>query len=492
MKVLFSFFICYSVFAGSNSRIEMRQTDALHLVNTKIPLFEDIDNTTSAKNNSGSTRLEPIWESRTLYTWLEPQILSAKGAMHPRISCDASDNALCIWIIETNQGFGPQIAEKTLSSTWNAALNLSQSDGVDVHHAYAAQISHDLQGNATALWCDIDQSGRTMLASAEKNMGQSWNHSESPAPSKNNLSNHDLEPLLAINKNGNAISLWKRVDCHGHANLYFSVKNSPQNWSEPSILLKDTLFFDPALVINDDGEAIACWINAEGNTNLLQAAFYSPNKGWSTPINLSVEQRNSWFNKNHLDVNCFSVCMNSVGKAACAWATYDAKIYVVETENGTEWTEPRSLFINEAGTLPDIAIDELGNIAISWIGFFKQLMIRTAFKKQNENMFYTSTLSTFDEDISKTQTPYFDPHIKFDKDGNLLCVWAKYKNGTMFIQESMKPARKNWLKTQDICRSRKTAGEFQIAFDASQNPLIVWLEGDDEIFRVRAVSGLKK
>jgi hypothetical protein len=212
-------------------------------------------------------------------------------------------------------------------------------------------------GTAIAIWTESTGSNNNVFARTFD--GTNW----SSALSLNNTSvQNAIHPQVAMNDNGSAIAVW--IEYTGSNNNVFACTFDGTNWNSVINLNNNTAHNSdaPQVTINNNGYAIAVWPELNGsNLNIYSRSFDGTN--WHSAINLNNYTTNYAENPQ--------VTINNNNIAIAIWeeiiegSTYN--IYS-RTFNGTIWHDSLNLNSNTAqdADIPQIALNNNNFAIASW------------------------------------------------------------------------------------------------------------------------------
>jgi hypothetical protein len=178
----------------------------------------------------------------------------------------------------------------TNTDTWGNGESI-EYDGAGAGNAYSPQIAIEANGNALAVWEQINSinEARDIIANRYVASSNTWGTAE-----EIDGSNHDaIDPKIASDSDGNALVVWKQwVGSLStiFANRYVASTNT-WDTAEP-IESDDNAGFagDPQISIDGFGNAMAVWIQRAGDSPIW-ANRYVSGTGWGTATAVHKEFR---------------------------------------------------------------------------------------------------------------------------------------------------------------------------------------------------------
>ena len=220
----------------------------------------------------------------------------------PDVAIDDAGEAVVVWAAgyeeEEVEGStvskGMRIEEATMSPAgmWSAPTEVWRSAG----YALEPQVALDPEGNATAIWSQLEGFGSPMLASTRPVAG--------PWPTPVQISPAGLRsgygPRLGVDAEGVATALWFGYS-DSEPPTVLAASGAGSSWSESvQVSAEEGVVESPEgefeggslgqeLAVSPDGGAVAVW---NGSTNFNEeiktlAAAMSPSGTWSTPVTLA-------------------------------------------------------------------------------------------------------------------------------------------------------------------------------------------------------------
>jgi hypothetical protein len=259
----------------------------------------------------------------------------------------------------------PARAADRKQPAWGAAQRIDASQS-----ANPPLIVADKKGNAIAIWTQPDAAPQQYGLWANRyTVGQGWG--------KPGLINDYIgeawAPMLAINEQGEAIAAWVQLSLFDESNpsaplvstLWTNRFDPAKGWAKPE-QIRDAVNNpgDARVAIDNDGNAIVVWdqTNVALDIPNVYGKRYSKRAGWDKARRLQRDSA-SWGSLPEL-------AMNDNGVAMVEWSqmhpTTPATFDVAFTRYlpGTGWT--RADVIPEAGTGVKIAVDEQGAAMAAW------------------------------------------------------------------------------------------------------------------------------
>jgi hypothetical protein len=224
--------------------------------------------------------------------WTASVILSDSSAAQVDCFINNQGDATVVWQRFSVDHY--QIESSTYSNgSWQPTVIVS----TDTNNAYSPKIVMDDNGNALVVWfeCPRGQTDPLTVYASKKSVGSSWQ-----TPQLISLDIGDAKfPQVAMNDQGNCMVLWEQYD---GSNWYIAGCTgmfAQSDW-DPAVQISQAGHdaFDPQIVINIYGNAVATWMFYDANTiKRIQAARYdAKSKKWTNSLSqplLSDSQHDS-------------------------------------------------------------------------------------------------------------------------------------------------------------------------------------------------------
>jgi hypothetical protein len=376
---------------------------------------------------SDGTRFN-IWANRytaASHTWgtAEPiETDNTGGADTPRIAIDANGNVLAVWHQSDGTRYNIWANRYTAAThTWGTAALIETGTG----DAFDPQVAIDANGNALAVWGQLDGSFDSIVANRYTAATNSWG----TAVPIENSAGHAAIPQIAIDANGNVLAVWVQ-DGDATASVRYDVWSSrytatSSTWSTPTPLETDNTgdTYRPQIAIDANGNALAVWTQFDGTNNSIWANRYTTGTGWGTAALIETDNAGSAFSPQiAIDVN---------GNALAVWGQFDgtrgsiwSNRFIAGTGAGTGWGTAALIETDNAGSAyePQIAVDTNGNALAVWSlddGVNNSIWANR----------YTAATNTWGTAVFiETDNPSDagTPQIAIDTNGNALAVWSKF------------------------------------------------------------------
>lgn len=317
-----------------------------------------------------------------------------------------------------------------------------------------SQIGIDDAGTATAIWRQFDGSN-TNIQTAMLPEGGSWS---SPVTISSTPGNILLaNPQIAVMPDGRAVAIWwepNGVTASVKAATFDGSWSAPVDVSVPSSDILTAGF--PQVAINASGYAVAVWIRSGGvNIQVLQSSTLQFGGSWSTPVDLD----SSFF------LSVPQVAIDAVGNAVAVWVN-GTTIREATLPFGGSWSSPTNLSaIGNAGS-PEVEMNPSGYAVATW-----NRLNGFSFVIEGATLQFGSTWSA---PVVISGPDSLFPDVAVDLAGNAIAVWSQTTDSV--IQSSYLPFGGSW-STPPLNVSEPgalTAFDAQVDFDAFGNAYATW------------------
>src|ERR1700733_10528079 len=210
--------------------------------------------------------------------WSPPDTISSPISSTPQIGIDASGNTVGIWQEFDGTNTNVQAATLPKGGIWSSPVTISSAPGNN--NQANPQVAVNPSGYAVAVWEELN--GTSVVRASTMQFGGSWS-----APIDISLPGSDSSqiPQVAVDPAGNAVAVWARN------NGSFTIMQAAtlpfaSAWSTPvdiSPTNKDS--FSPQVGVDSSGNAVAIW--TEVTDQIIQGATLPFGGSWTVPVNIS-------------------------------------------------------------------------------------------------------------------------------------------------------------------------------------------------------------
>jgi len=292
--------------------------------------------------------------------WSQPVRLESwntTSANDPSLAVDSYGNALATWNGKQSSAATPAIWANTYtaSSNWTSTQSLASLPG----NATEQKIACSGPGLATVVWTQGTSTGSIQASrySPLSGFGTAFQVSTGTTDAKS--------PSVAMDDQGNALAAWLQSDgtrYHVLASRYSTLTG----WSAP-LQLDSNLTQEarsPSVAMDPAGNAVVVWHQAENLTTGIYsvwACHYWTSGTWSNPLSIQASTG---------DARNPAIAMSNAG-AQAAWteSSSDGKIKIFTSRYtllSDEWSIPRALSTATFSEWPSVGIDQTGNSIVTW------------------------------------------------------------------------------------------------------------------------------
>jgi len=280
------------------------------------------------------------------------------------------------------------------------------------------------------------------------------------------------DPQVVMDSGGNAIAVWRQSDGGVHS-IWTNRYTVGTGWGTAELIETEnsTGASDPRLDMDSDGNAMAVW--SQGSS--IMANRYVAGTGWGT-----AELIETGFER----ARCPQVAMNSSGNAIAVWMQGDgswdsiwANRYVAGTGWGTaELIETSSTSLDYGAMLPQVAMDASGNALAVW----------SQYEGTNDSIWsnrYVAGTGWGTAELIETDNSgnAYRPQLAMDSAGNAMAVWGVMwpVDGTVdSIWANRYSAGTGWDTAEPIETGSGDAGYPQVTVDSAGNAMAIWHQFD--------------
>ena len=296
-------------------------------------------------------------------------------AYDPKIAMGTNGDAVCSW--DSFTGTTPQYAvfRSHKHGAWAHPGSIGDRICITADAESNPHVAIDDSGNAIVTW--KEWTGATHAIFKSEYRGSGWTD---PVSTNDSISPHAgfaLEPVVAMDNNGNAIIAWKQTMDTGYKGVFKSEYRSGF-WSHPannsqSLSLSDGTVQaeDIQIAMSDNGDAIIVWVNNDVQFAGYQQIYKAEYRGgiWTPPAGLSDN-----VSPDGQSATKPRVAMDNNGDVVIVWQQSDGvrqRVFKSECNSGV-WTHPSGLSdsISPPGyavQLPDVAMGLNGEAVIVWL-----------------------------------------------------------------------------------------------------------------------------
>lgn len=350
------------------------------------------------------------------HNWGTPILIESRtgGAYAPQIAVDSQGNAIAVW--EQHDGVTPSIYANryTVSdNSWGEPVLIESGNGA----AYSPKVAFDSNRSAIAVWEQKDNGSVSIYANHYNAAEGNWGTPTAIETGSGNA----YDPQMAFDSNGNAIAVWFQIEGGVesiYANYYCAAGG---NWGAHTLLEDGSgAASAPRVAFDHDGNAVAIWTQNDGSADSIYVNHYSAASGnWGTQTLLETGSGAATGPQ---------VAVDHDGNAIAIWTQDDGSvdsIYVNHYSSLDGSWGAQTLLDTSDGTAgsPQVAIDSNGNALAIWTQY------NSASGNNIYGNRYIATDGTWGTParIEFSETSANTPQIAIDSNGNAIAVWQQWE-----------------------------------------------------------------
>src|SRR6266550_4434710 len=292
---------------------------------------------------------------------------------------------------------------------------------------------------------------------------------------------------LAVNQNGDAMAVWQQGDSSGVSSIWANRYNAASGRWRTATLIESNAgkAFLPHVGMDDNGNAIAVWVQNDGTYDSMWANRYVAGQGWGTPELIET---------NTGDADFARVAVNGNGVAVALWkqsngVNHDiwSNIYVP----GQGWGTATLMEANpNDGSEPWVAADKNGNAMAVW----RQYKGVQPDPSIWANRYVVGTGWGTPTRIDSSDRNGQDPALAVNGNGDAIAVWHQWDDAGVAISiwANEYVAGQGWGTATLIETDSGAADNPDVAIDSGGNAIAVWRQFDgtaDSIYANRYLAG---
>ncbi len=284
------------------------------------------------------------------------------GAIRPKVSVDASGNAIAVWSQSDGTRYNIWANRYTAGAGWGAASLIETDDAGD---AYSPQVAAYGNGSAIAVWYQHDGTRYNVLANGYA-AGAGWG---AASLLETDNAGDAVFAQVAVDGSGNALAVWHAWD-GGRNNVWANRYAAGMGWGAPGLIQTGNAFSAvfPQVAFDGSGNAIAVWSQWDGSRYDTWGNRYVAGAGWGNGTVLQTVSLGASYGQQ--------VAVDRSGNAVVVWQQSDytrnniwATRYIAGTGPGTGWGLAALIETDNAGSaqVPGVAVDGSGDAVAVWM-----------------------------------------------------------------------------------------------------------------------------
>ena len=336
-------------------------------------------------------------------------------AYDPSVAIDAGGNAIAVWHQFSGVTLHIHSNRYVPGSGWGTVQQIEFGGS----HAYTPQIAIDASGDAMAVWYQFDGGGVVQSIRANRYVaGVGWGTAELIEAGGFNAYN----PQIAVDTGGNAMAVWSQFDGTTFS-IYANHYVDGAGWGTAELIeAGGSEAYEPQIVIDAGGNALAVWYQHDGTVYDIHANRYTAGAGWDAAQVIDTGSEEATHPQ---------IAFNADGNAIAVWAQSDGVVHDVVAcryVSGTGWDAPQLIESGSGEAIkPQIAIDADGNAVAIWRQF------DGAVNSIYANRYLAGGTWSTPQLIETGSDGAVDPQIAIDGSGNAIVVWNQPSGGAQQI-----------------------------------------------------------
>jgi hypothetical protein len=310
----------------------------------------------------------------TVTGWLPPVNLSAAGAAAPHIAMDDQGNGLAVWgqldtgTTNSSLWFSRYSAVTGQWSTPALVENLAGNSGYATSEAHLAM--HRATGRAVLTWLQT-QNGTVDVWARDYDPTAGWG----TATNLESVAGMTGTPTAGVDASGNAMVAWTQMTPAW--SIWASRFVRGTGWGAPQLLETNNVVggvdIDPMLAMSDNGQALVAWKAGLHNATIngLWTVRFTPAAGWAAPERRIATPAGGPARSRP------AIAADAQGRAVLAWGQLDVDAtgtwHSVQTLrfDGTTWTTTPALVgtrqtARSTVANPVVAMAPGGTAVVAW------------------------------------------------------------------------------------------------------------------------------
>jgi hypothetical protein len=368
----------------------------------------------------------------------------------------------------------PQVA--TAQRAWSPPVTVTPS-GLP---SKLPRLAMDGNGNAVATWIREEASGTTARQTQAARLTATglWEHPvDLYAPAATAAVPGEASDV-ALNAAGRGAAVWVRAIGTGSTDHMVQGAIFNAGWSTAVNLMPGSgaSAASPRVGVDDDGNAIAAWVQVLDGSSVVRATRYSAGSTWSAPVTVSLPGENV--------ADRVALAVDGAGNAVAAWTSIAGGVPTLRASQYTEltnaWSEP--ITIGSAGRSPTVvrlALNRSGTagfVAFRSFDGTRDLLRAARLEPVTGQWSAPALVSTPGQDV-------FDLDISVDEQGRAVALWNRFDGTFRTIQSARYVG--GW-STPDSRMVGADTRDVSVDTDAAGNAVAAWTRSDGSRYGVQA------
>ena len=412
----------------------------------------DVGGTQLASEHTwGFTVREGVWGTAVL---IETE--NAGDAKAPQVAFDGEGNATAVWLQSDGTRDNVWANRFVVGSGWGTP-QLIENDNAGA--AVDPQVGVDDAGNAIAVWSQSDGT-RDNLMSNRFVPGTGWGTAQ---VIETDNTGPAIKPQVSVDAAGNAVAVWLQWDSSDY-NVLTNRFVPGTGWGTAERIDSESRSgYTPDVAVDEAGNAIVVWAQADGTRNNIWANRYSPAFGWGTAQLLETDNSTA---------NGPRVVVDAAGNAIAVWAQ-GGDVWTNRFMPGNGWGIAAAIDTYDAIASPEIDGDANGNVIAIWSPFEGTTYSIRAKVYVPEIGWATAELLETDD-----AGPALSPNVALDAMGNAVAIWQQSDGTRTDVWAARFVVGVGWGIPELVEIGAGPGSYAAVAVDAAGAAAAVWAQSD--------------
>ncbi len=348
------------------------------------------------------------------------------------------------------------------ASGWSAPRALGAAGPTEADPRLAA----GPRGEEFAIWIS-EQSGSRIVQVATRSAAGQWSAAHSISASAQGA----FDPQIVVDAAGEALAAWEESTSESSA-IQVASRPPGGEWSQGRAIREEAREeLEPALAVNASGEAVIAWESYAYEEGVIEASMRPAGGSFQAPRPLSSSPGP--------EAGAPGVAIGPDGRAVAVWVSGGITAEEGGTQTmsasmrapGGEWGAPAT--ISQPGSfegVPRVAIGAGEEAIAIWSGAIKggAPMVQSAAAPSEGAFQAPQTIAAGNVEQ--------EAQLALDPQGTAIVVWRSYEesSGGYAIRSATRAAGGAWSAPASISESSQMLGEPQISLNAQGDALAVW------------------
>ena len=339
----------------------------------------------------------------------------AAGISFPSIAVDGRGCAIAVWRRTGDRRCGIWVNRYVPRQGWSGPGPLVFEE---VGEVFDPRIAMNERGDAMVVW-QHSSAERNTVWTCRHAVGTGW---APPVLATHHSVSDACAPRVAMDALGNAMVVWRQFD-GASTSIWANLHELDRGWGVADVLdvEQEGTAFDPQIVMNASGTAIAMWTQSGRQQSRIHACHYQKGRGWGRTVRVGHQHDKT--------VLVAQLAMDDRGNALAVWGEQDGKRLVVcasRYQAGGSWSLPSKIdrdATSGAGNSldPQLVMDGHGNAVALW------QQVNGVERGIWASRYAPGVGWTHASELSlRKKGDAFEPQIVMAKDGCALALWQSW------------------------------------------------------------------